>query len=99
MSRARGTAAFRRFMAAALTPPAAPIDGFSDDDVCDRAMELARPLEPAGDEFLSAVRWTRALCAALRSESRFERLSAEFALARIHHELLRPGRAIRDDDH
>jgi len=81
-------AAFRRFLAAAMAAPESSERGFSDAELCDRAIELARPIGTSGD-WPESVAWVDALVKALRSNSRFERAAGHFALARIHVELVR----------
>ncbi|GMU73755.1 MAG: hypothetical protein AMXMBFR42_32070 [Burkholderiales bacterium] len=80
--------AFRRFMVAATRAPAATDRNFTDSELCDRAIELARPIDPTGAR-RDRAHWVNALRCALLSEHRFERMSGELALLRVYHELVR----------
>ncbi len=75
-------------MAAAVAQPSPAARNFTPEEVAARALELARPVGSTGD-WQDCVRWVNALTDALRSESSFERRSAEFALAHVHRELAR----------
>jgi len=83
--------AFRRFLAAMTAPADLTVDQVMHEHGeawMDRSAELADVgAFVQRDAYTAAALWGNRLCAALRSDSRLERMSAEMALRLVFHRL------------